>query len=661
MFELIIISACTIPVVLICHRLKISVIVGFLLTGVLINPKFGIFRFMDQHTIHILSEVGIICLLFTIGLEFSITKIKSMRDELLIGGGVQVFGTLGVIALIAIAFALPVNQAIFLGCLIAISSTALKLSILQNKGAVNTAYGQVSVAVTIFQDIAAVIMIILVPLFAGESGGQSLIQIIQNLVIKFLIVIVVSAIFHTLIVPKMLYYVAKTQSRELFVVTVFFIFTSIVGLTGYLGISIALGAFIAGVLISESQYSHRAHSVIMPFKDIFTSIFFVSQGMMLDLSFALANLHYLLLIAIAIIIIKLICATIAVSLVRGVGFVSFMASVYLAQISEFSFVLFQEGSKYSLMGQQAWNFFLGASIITMLLSPSMVDYAPAFFEFIKKWLVKFNIKLSGDVEGEEEEILEDHLIIVGYGIVGRRVAYGAKLAGIKYIVIEMNPDTVKKEQENGIPIIYGDATEDAVLEQVKIESAKAIVITIPNIAAASSIVSLSYKLNENAYILVRSRFDLDSQNLLGLGAKDVIIEENEVSYEMLSQLLKHFMIPVDSIDNIMFCQKNEDTESLGTRPAVAELSHTKSEHNIYAIRVPKNSPLIGKSLMELDLRKNYGVLVIMIKRGDTEIVNMDSNEKIMDKDILVTFGSKTKINDFIKKSGAKKPESENVI
>lgn len=657
LLELIIISACSVPVVLICHKLRISIIVGFLLTGVLINPKFGVFKFMDIHTVHILSEVGVICLLFTIGLEFSIQKIKSMKNELFVGGGVQVGLTVAVVAAVAAAFSMPLNQAIFLGCLVAISSTALKLSLLQNKGAINSPYGQVSVAVTIFQDIAAVIMVLFVPLFVGSNLAGGAAAVLQQLALKFVILLAVAAVYHFLLIPKVLYYVAKTQSRELFIVTVFFIFTSIVGLAGYLGVSMALGAFLAGVLISESPYSHRAHAVILPFKDIFTSIFFVSQGLMLDLMFALSHLHYLILIAVAIMVIKLAIAFFALSLVRGAGIVAFMASVYLAQIGEFSFVLFQEGSKYDLMGLNAWNLFLGASIITMLLSPTLVDRGPDLFNFFKRLFARVNIRLSDDLQDAEPEGLTDHLIIVGYGIVGRRIAYGAQLAGIPYMVIEMNPDTVARETDNGVPIFYGDATEEFVLEHAKIDRARAIAISIPSDSAVTAIVSLAHRLNGNAYILVRSRFELQASDLSGLGADDVVVEEKEVSYSMLSQLLKHYLIPVDTIDEILLDQKCDDTDLLGSHSRVCEMEPSKGEHQVYAVRVPKYSFLIGESIVDLDLRRQYGVLVMMIKRGQQELVNL-ADEKIREKDVLIVFGPKLKVADLIRRAGTKPLEAE---
>lgn len=659
--ELIIISACSVPVVLLCHKFKISIIVGFLLTGVIINPEIGIFKFMDIHTIHILSEIGVICLLFTIGLEFSLNKIKSMRNEMMIGGGLQVFGTVAVVALIVIAFNMPVNQAIFLGCLVAISSTALKLSLLHNKGAINTPYGQVSVAVTIFQDIAAVIMIILVPLFGGDyasSGGFA--NVLKSLSIKFVIVFAVAAIYHFFIVPKVLYFVAKTQSRELFIVMVFFIFMSIVGLTGYLGVSMALGAFIAGVLISESPYSHRANGVIMPFKDIFTSIFFVSQGLMLDLSFAMKNIHILILIAVVIMLLKLACAFLSIATVRGLGIVSFNASIYLAQVGEFSFVLWQEGSKYSLMSQEAWNLFLGASIITMLLTPNMVDKSQDIFDFFKNIFSKVNIKFSDDLQEQLGEVLKDHIIIIGYGIVGRRLAYGAQIAGIKYVVIEMNPDTVEEEKKKGVPIFYGDATEEAVLEHAKIDSARAIAISIPTDSAVTSIVEISHRMNENLFILVRTRFEQQAMDLTGLGADTVVVEEKEVSYKMLSQILKYYLVPIDNIDNILLEQQSEDTGSLGLHANMVNLEQSKGEHQIYAIRVPKNSFPVNKTLQEIDLRKNYGVSVIMIKRKDKEIVEI-GEEKILEGDVLIVFAARIKIAGFMRKLDVVLLDSEDVL
>lgn len=653
LLELIIISACSVPVVLISQKFKIPVIVGFLLTGVMINPHLSIFRFMDIERIHVLSEVGVVCLLFTIGLEFSLKKIRAMKKTLLVGGGVQILATVGLVAVIGLFLSMKINQAIFLGCLVSVSSTALVLSILQGKGLLNTPYGQVSLAILIFQDIAAVLMVILLPILGGQSA--SLGHLIADLAVKFGVLIAASLILNFLIIPKLLYSVARTQSRELFIVAVFFIFTSMVGLAGALGISMALGAFIAGVLIAESPYSYRALGSIMPFKDVFTSIFFVSQGIMLSLDYAVMHFPYLLFLALVIILVKFIGTFIAVSLLKGTGKIAFMSALCLCQIGEFSFVLFQEGTRYQLFPMSARDLFLGASIISMLLTPMMIQAGPALFDFLKKVLDRFAVRLSDNQEEDAGQGLAGHIVIVGYGIMGRRLALGAQLAAIPYIVIEMNPDTVSREKAKGVPIFYGDAAQESVLGHAEIEHASAIAVTIPSETTAALVVSLVKRVSPAVHILVRTRFEALEPTFIELGAADIVVEENVASYEMLSKMLKFYVVPTDIITKILLSQRMETAEPMGAHGDIPGLRFMNGDNQIFAMHVTAGSFLTGKTLAQLDLRRKFHISVLMIRRGDVELVNLGGDETVEENDVLVLLGRREALSEFVKECAVNTP------
>ena len=440
--ELIIISVLAIPVVLICRKLKIPVIVGFLVAGVIINPSADFFKIMDHERIDVLADFGVICLLFTIGLEFSFKQLKELRKPLLIGGTLQVGLTILIVgAIFHYIFKQSIQASIFYGCVISLSSTALVLSFLQKNGDINMPYGRISVTIMIYQDIASVIMVILFPLLGNNTGGLSTSQMLLNLGENLLILLAFSFICYKWIIPKLLYHVAKTQSRELFMMATMLIFFAFVAVCGTLHISLALGAFIAGLLIAESPYNHRAMGGIMPFKDLFTSIFFVSIGIMLDWDFAINHLFVIMLFALIVLIIKSVIAGFAVYLLKYPLRVSFLAGLAICQIGEFSFVLFNMGFKnLHLIDEIQLNYLLGIAIMTMIFTPFILQYAPKIYDIFAKL---FN--LNEVAEESKEKGMSGHVVIIGFGVVGRRVAFGAKMAGLKYCVIESNPDTVKRE------------------------------------------------------------------------------------------------------------------------------------------------------------------------------------------------------------------------
>jgi monovalent cation:H+ antiporter-2, CPA2 family len=452
--EIVIIFGLSIAIFFICHQVRLPALVGFLITGTLAGPHG--FRLIGAvHEVEILAEIGVVLLLFTIGIEFSLQNLLQIKRAVLLGGSLQVAFTIGTVFLLLKQRGWVSNEAVFIGFLISLSSTAIVLKLMQERGEMESPQGRMALAILIFQDIAVVPMILFTPLLAGASGeiGKSLL-LLAGKGIGVLIFVYISTKW---LVPTFLYQIARTRSRELFLLSIVAICFAVALLTSFMGLSLALGAFLAGLIISESEYSHQALGNILPFRDVFTSLFFVSIGMLLDIKPIMENPGQILLLVITVIALKTILCGLAIGILGYPLRTMIIGGLTLSQIAEFSFVLSKAGLSYNLLDQQTYQTFLAVSIISMVASPFLIMLAPRLADKVMTWPLPERIKagitassnLPDKIAGEH---LEDHLIIVGFGINGRNVARSAKVTGIPYIVIEMNAETIKNEQLKGQPI-----------------------------------------------------------------------------------------------------------------------------------------------------------------------------------------------------------------
>ncbi|MCQ2735746.1 MAG: cation:proton antiporter [bacterium] len=651
--ELIIISAIAIPVVLLCRKMKIPVIVGFLLSGIIINPSAAFFKnILSTERIDILAELGVICLLFSIGLEFSLKQINDMKKPLLIGGTCQVAFTIaGIAAFVHFVSGMTWNVAIFYGCVISLSSTALVLSFLQAKGDISKPYGRNSMMILIYQDIASVVMVILCPLLEnGSAAGGPIGGILINLALKFLIIIAISFVAFKWIVPKLLYNVAKTQSRELFLMAIMLVFLSFVAISGALGISLALGAFIAGVIIAESPYNHRALGVVTSFKDIFTSIFFVSIGIMLDFRLAVANIGSITVIVALCLVLKAIIGSLAVSVLKCTPKTAILTGIALCQIGEFAFVLFKMGYGINLINKSDLNIMLASAIMTMILTPFILQAAPKIYDFVARYL---KLDISEASEQNEDDCLSSHVIIVGFGIAGRRVAFGAKMAGLPYCVIESNPDTVKTEASKGVRILYGDAAQEAVLEHAGVKRASIAAITMPETEATKIIAEQIRRMNSNINIIARAQFEKGIDAIVDAGATSAVSDEKEASFGMLAQILKDSMVERGRIREIMHEQSKKAADSLDLAIGQSITKQFLSDGLAY-VKILKGSPLAGKSLAGCDLRKKYGIIAAAIDKGGGQAEVPNPDEIIKPGYNILFIGAREKIKGFMNDNGVKK-------
>ncbi|MCZ7602328.1 MAG: cation:proton antiporter [Melioribacteraceae bacterium] len=630
--DIVIIFALSIIILLIFHRLKLPTIIGFLITGVLTGP-FGFGLVDSVHQVEVLAEIGILLLLFTIGIEFSFKEMVQLKRSVLIGGSIQVFLTTIIVALLFNFYGGNFNEAIFIGFLVALSSTAILLKSYSEKGEMETPHGKILLSILIFQDIIVVPMILFTPILAGLSGN--LITEVSILLLKALGVIILVFIGTKYIVPFLLHHVAKTRSRELFLFTILVICFGIVWVTGELGLSLALGAFLAGLIISESEYSHQALGHVMPFRDAFSSLFFVSIGMLLDIKFLLNNLPVALGLTLIVVIVKSVIGVTSIKILRIPWRISIIAGLALAQVGEFSFILAKTGMSFGFLNENFYQNFLSVSILTMSLTPLYLKVSPIIGDIAAK---KLNDKLHSTDSSATHEHLEDHLIVVGFGINGRNLARAAVKANIPFIVLETNPDTVKEEREHGINIIFGDAVYPDILTQANIKKARIIVIAINDPTAVQRIVSQAKAANPNVFIIVRTRHVNEVETLQKLGADEVIPEEYETSIEIFARVLVKYLIPRNQIEKFIHEVRSADYQMFRSLSEdIAPMQNLKLQFpdlRLCNFVIEKKSSLANKSLAELDLRNKYGFSIFAIKSGNDVIGNPNASTILREDDIV---------------------------
>jgi CPA2 family monovalent cation:H+ antiporter-2 len=638
--DILIIVLLSVVVLYLCQRMRLPIIVGFLLTGVIAGPH-GLGLVREIEAVKTLAEAGIVLLLFTIGMEFSFRSLLQIRKTVLLGGSLQIALTILAGFAAARLFGYSFNEAVFAGFLLSLSSTAIVMKTLQDRAEMETPQGNAALGILIFQDMAAVPMMLLVPLLAGTSQGEggSLVLLAAKIVGIVLLVPVLSK----WLVPRIFYAIAKTRSRELFLITTIALCMAVAWLTYKAGLSLALGSFLAGLIISESEYSHQALGDILPFRDVFTSFFFVSVGMLLDIGFFLSHPFFLLLAALCVVILKALVAG-AAALVSGLPLRSaLIAGIALGQVGEFSFILSETGVPYGLVSGDAYQAFLAVSILTMMATPSLIAAAPAVAEKIGRLPLPGGLKRGMTSEIHRKMApMENHLIIVGFGLNGKNLARAAGIAGIPYMIIEMNPAAVRSERVKGEPIFFGDATQEAILLHANIRQARTLVVVINDPAATRRITELARRLNPRVYILVRTRFVSEMNALIALGANDVIPEEFETSVEIFSRVLAKYFIPKEEIVKMTADIRADGYEMFRSFSRNALPSCTMEsclpDLEIASFRIESGAAVIGKTLQETEMRKRHGVTLLAVNRNAQIISNPAADLTFAGGDILFVVG-----------------------
>ncbi|HSK79485.1 MAG TPA: cation:proton antiporter [Thermoanaerobaculia bacterium] len=629
--------AASIAVLLVCNRFRIPSIVGFLLTGLLIGPS-GLRLVARTEQVELFAEIGVVFLLFSIGLEFSLERLRQIRRFFFLGGFLQTGLTTAVTALLAIGAGFGLPRAIFLGFLAALSSTAILLTLYGERRELDAPQGKILIGMLLFQDFLIVPMIVLTPVLGGAVQASAA-AVAGRFAVALLAVALVFVVARYLM-PRLLHLLVRTRIREILVLGALLVCLGMAWLTETFEFSLALGAFIAGIIISESEYSHQVVAEVTPFRDVFNSLFFISIGMLLDLRFALDNAGGVLALAGTVLAVKSAAAGTAAALLGFSRRIVTIVGLALAQVGEFSFVLLEVGRTHGLVDGALYQTVIAASVLTMLATPALVSLAPALGSWPSRAAGGAPAVPAGNPGSRP---LRNHVIVVGLGVNGRNLSRVLKSAGIPYVALELDPDIGRRARAEGQPVIYGDATRREILESAGISRASVIVFAISDREAVRRAIRFARELHPGVHIIVRTRLVDDIEDLERRGADEVIAEEFETSIEIFTRVLRHFRVPRNIILAETRALRGESYRMLrspgverGTPEALLALL---SAGTTDIFRVEPEGPAAGRSLRDLDLRKRTGATILAVVRGERPITSPSPDLLLEAGDDLVLMGS----------------------
>ncbi|MDF1545299.1 MAG: cation:proton antiporter [bacterium] len=533
--DLVIILGFGVIIVTLFHRLRLPAIAGFILSGVIVGPQ-GLGLIDNVQQVEVLAEFGVALLLFGIGLEISLEKLKRLWNLILVGGSVQVGLSLIATFVIATAFNIPKHTALFIGCLLALSSTAIVTRGLQQRGEIDAPHGRLILGILVFQDFSVIPMMLAIPVLVGAEiqVGEFLLTLVRA--VGIIAAVLLAAL---LVVPRILRYIARTRQRQLFILSVFLICIGTAWLIASSGASLAIGAFLAGLVVAGSEYRHQALADLISFREVFASIFFVSIGMLLVPSIVMHNLPIVLAILACILVGKSLIVFIAGQVLRMPFRVSMMTAVALAQVGEFSFVLLFSVQGSGLIDKTLEMNLVSAAILSMFLTPFAMSSGPRLADGLGRFPLlkrKFEIDTIEEASNKVGK-LRDHVIIGGYGFAGRELSRSLKDCGIAHLVLDMNIENVRRASESGVLAFFGDITNHEVLESLAIERAAELVLLVNDSRAAEQAVRVARKSSPDLHILVRTHYLLDIESVLAVGANKVVAAEREAAVEIASIVL----------------------------------------------------------------------------------------------------------------------------
>ncbi len=642
--DLLLLVGLAIPIVALAHRVSAPPLVGFLIAGVLVGPS-GLGLIAESENIENLSELGVALLLFAVGLELSLTHVKQWARSVFVGGSVQVTGTIAIVTAVAAAFGVPLNHAIFYGALAAMSSTAVVTKAYADRAELDTPHGRSVLSILLFQDLCILPLMLLLPLLAvvpGDAPVGALASLGRGLAMMTALVV-----GGRILVRWTLDRVVLFKDRELFTLCVGFFGIGAAVVTSAAGFSLAIGAFVAGLIISESEYGLQALSDVVPFRSVFSGIFFTSIGMLLDIAVVFERPFLLLALMGFLLLAKVAWTSVGVMMGGGRFPTALLSGLSLAQIGEFSFLLAAVGVPLNLFRETDYQLFLSIAVVSMMVTPFLIHAARPIVEWVEDQL-GHTPRLHGM---PKDDAAKDHTIVVGYGLSGRYLARVLKAAGIECLVVEQNPELVTRARDDGMPVVFGDGTQHAVLAHVRIEQARVIIFAIASPADERRGVAIARELNPSVRIVVRTRYVRAIDDLMSLGATEVVVEEFEASLELFAKALESYEIPINRIWQEL---QSVRAEHYGLLRGKAEpdlrldtLKHLGIHNALELVEVEPGSVAVGETASTLGLRRQTGAVQIAVVRDGRPIYERQPDFQYRLGDTVVLVGDRKSLADAI--------------
>ena len=638
LLQLLLLVGLAIPIVALAHRIGAPPMVGFLLTGVLIGPH-GLGLIANPNEVSVLSEIGLALLLFAVGLELSLSHVLKWARDVFLGGALQVGGILLLTILVAPLFGIPTSQSVFFGALVAMSSTAVVTKAYADRTELDTPHGRFVVSILLFQDLCILPLMLLLPLLADAAGTQATWRdLLEGVLI--MVALVGGGRF---IVKWTLDRIVLLRDRELFTLCVGFFGIGTALVTSSAGFSVAIGAFIAGLLISESEYGLQALSDVLPFRALFSGVFFTSVGMLFDVPLLFGDPLQVLGLTFGIMVAKFAVVSLTGLALRRTVFTSLVAGMGLAQVGEFSFVLAAVALPLGLFGESSYPLFISIASLSMMMTPLMIQVARP----VARTMSQAMGRPPKTEDGHGLDTIEthtDHVVIVGYGLAGRYLSRAVQASRIACVVIDQNTELVQRAREDGIRAVFGDGTQPAVLEHVGIADARVIVFAISSPADELRGVELARMLNPSARIIVRTRYVRAIDRLMAHGATEVVVEEFEASLELFARALESYEIPLNRIWRELESLRSEhyavlrDADPGGLK--LDALKHLGIHDALELVEVEDGSAAVNENARTLDLRRRTGAIQVAVVRDGQPIYRRDPDFHYQAGDTAVIVGDR---------------------
>jgi len=628
------------------------ILLGYLIAGLMIGP-FGLGLIKEYDEVEIVAQLGVTFLLFSLGVSFSLGELQKVKNISLGGGGLQILLTIVItmIASLGVGLVTSIPEGIFLGELISLSSTAVVLKVLIERNETETLHGQVMLGILIVQDLALGLMLATLPALNQPIEDIGIAVVIA--LVKIALFALVAVMVGKWLIPPLLRLLAQTESKELFLLGIVAMCLGIALLTGELGLSTEMGAFVAGLMISEVEYSDQTLSYVEPLRDICVAAFFASIGVLINPVFLWNNLPIILGLVAFVLVIKFLIITAIVVLFRYPLKSAIIAGLGLAQIGEFSFVLAKEGKKFGLISENLYLLILGATAVTLVITPFILGGIPLLFTGIKSipWLDSLLAKADVPLDVAENLPYQNHIIVCGYGRVGSNIVRLFQKRNYPVLVIDESEQRIQQLREANIPYIYGNAASETVLEKAGIGAAKGMAIALPDPMSTRLCLKRSLKFNPELDLVVRANEEKDIEILYQMGAKEVVQPEFEASLELSTHLFTGLGFPAMGVQqNIQEIRKSHYVNFRSDRSQAkiaAELQEATKTMRSRWYSLPDNSPLIGKSLEKAYIRRLTGVTLMAITRGNQEKIEYPNPETIINGgDSLLLIGEGDELNAF---------------
>jgi CPA2 family monovalent cation:H+ antiporter-2 len=638
--ELVLTYALALAFILVLGRFRVPAIVAFIIAGAVAGPDgIGIVRTEDD--VEMLAEIGIVLLLFTVGLEFSLTEIRRIWRRVVLSGTLQIAGTAAVILVLVLGFTGAASSwrvGLFIGLFVALSSTAIVLKQLGARNQLDSPHGRLIVGVMLLQDLSIVGLLLLVPILSGRTPLTAVPWVLAQAAAAIGVVSLVSRFM----LPILFRLVAICGRREAFPLAVLLASIGTAWASSLLGISMALGAFLGGLVLAESEYSHQAYAEIRPLRDVLAGLFFISLGMLADPAVIVLQFPLVIATAVLLIVVKAMVATGAFLATATTMRVAVTAGIGLAQVGEFSFILGRSGLEVGLLDSAQWQLLLAASILTMMSTPALMTVAPR----IGSWVEMKLKRARSDVSDWEPSQLSDHVVILGFGIGGQLLARGLRQVGVPYVILDLNGATVRQSRLDGESIFFGDATNEDALRAAGVEKAQAVVAVLSDPYASVRALTAIRTLNATVPVIVRTRYHAEAESLMQLGATVAVAEELEASLEVLAQVFARLNVPGNVID-VLLDGFRRDSTGMRTVKAPSQpldtLPSAISGVPVATHKLQAGEWAIDRTLAEVNLRAETNALIIAVQHDGRYITSPPADWRLAEGDVLYLLGDSSDI------------------